>query len=147
MAVTWITACGPSISQQLKERNIHPIPFGQLVGNPQNHQGQEVILGGYVLQTGKESGTTQITILQAPLDSVTFEPKAHELSEGRFLVSSQEQLAPDDYSRGRSVTVLGNVSGISEHSGSDNLLIQAEKIYLWPKPAPIYRYHSPYGRK
>jgi starvation-inducible outer membrane lipoprotein len=147
LAVIWLTGCGPSISQQLQERNVRPIPFDQLVKDPQRYQGREVILGGYVLQTVDGSATRRLSILQAPLDRVTFEPRMRNLSEGQFLLWSKEPLAPDGYSRGRSVTVLGRVSGPSEQSGTDDLLIQAERIHLWPKPITAYRSASRYGRK
>jgi len=145
------TACAPAISKKVREEAGEPVPFEALLNHTDDHKGRVVIVGGYILETVNEPDGSQITVLQAPLDSRN-RPKSSDLSEGRFMVSSSDFLDPAIYSKERRITVGGKVSGNQERK-LGNLtyiypVIEAMEIHLWFKEGeyigPYYPYYDPW---
>ena len=145
------TACAPAISKKVREEAGEAIPFEALLKHTDDYKGRVIIVGGYILETVNEPDGSQITVLQAPLDSQN-RPKSSDLSEGRFMVSSSEFLDPAIYSKERRITVGGKVSGNLERK-LGNLtyiypVIEAMEIHLWSKEGeyigPYYPYYDPW---
>jgi outer membrane lipoprotein len=109
------TACAPAISKKVREEAGEPVPFEALLKQIDDYKGRVVIVGGYILETVNETDGSRITVLQAPLDSQN-RPKSSDLSEGRFMVSSNEFLDPVVYSKERRITVGGKVIGSQERT-------------------------------
>ena len=145
------TGCAPAISKKVREEAGEPVPFEALLKHTDDYKGRVVIVGGYILETVNETDGSQITVLQAPLDSQN-RPKSSDLSEGRFMVSSSEFLDPAIYSKERRITVGGKVIGNLERK-LGNLtyvypVIEAMEIHLWSKEGeyigPYYPYYDPW---
>jgi outer membrane lipoprotein len=139
-----LDGCAPTFSRQLQQGASPPGSFQELVEHGAGHEGELVILGGYILQTSNEPDGSLLSILQAPLDSRD-EPKSQDLSEGRFLVRTKEFLDPEIYGKGRKISVAGKVSGILPQPLGNRLyqypVVGAEELHLWPKEE---RYTRPY---
>jgi outer membrane lipoprotein len=71
------TACAPAISKKVREEAGKPVPFEALLNHTDDYKGRVVIVGGYILETVNEPDGSQITVLQAPLDSQN-RPKSSE---------------------------------------------------------------------
>jgi outer membrane lipoprotein len=120
------TACAPAISKKVREEAGEPVPFEALLKQIDDYKGRVVIVGGYI-----------------------------DLSEGRFMVSSNEFLDPVVYSKERRITVGGKVIGSQERE-LGNLtyvypVIEAMEIHLWSKEGeyigPYYPYYDPWYRR
>ncbi|MFP3870845.1 MAG: Slp family lipoprotein [Syntrophobacteria bacterium] len=149
LASGYMVSCAPALSRQFRQRVGTPVAFQRLRAQPQEYEGQEVILGGYILETLNESEGTLLTVLQAPLNFLN-KPKAKDLSEGRFLVHTGEFLDPEVYCKDRKLTVGGRFRGIHElplgNATYRYPLIEAEELHLWPgevhSPWPSYPYED-----
>lgn len=148
-----LQSCAPAISQQLRDEAGTPPPFQDLIAHPQEYQGRIVILGGYILETQNEPRATVVTILQAPLDFEN-KPKSRDLSQGRFLITTERFLDPEVYAKDRWITVGGRVAGVREQSVGGTTyrypIIEAQELHLWPKevyppyPPPYYPFYDPW---
>lgn len=142
-----VNGCAPTFSRQLRQRAVVPVPFRELLAKGGDYEGELVVLGGHILKTLNEPDGSQVTILQAPLDSRD-KPKSQDLSEGRFLVRTKEFLDPEIYSKGRKVSVLGRFSGVLAQELGNRLypypVIEVEELRLWPKEEPRIRPHWDY---
>lgn len=98
-----------------------------------------VLWGGVVLTTKNMSDATQIEVMGYPLDRRQ-RPMTGREAEGRFLVRHEGYLELVDYAAGRSVTVLGTLSGVITGSvGAAEYrfpLLQSDEVHLWKQVAP-----------
>jgi outer membrane lipoprotein len=142
-----LNGCAHTISKAFREQAFIPVDFRELAEKPEAYKGQQVILGGYVLEVVNEPGETFLNILQAPLDSRE-RPKSEDLSEGRFLIRTKQFLDPEIFSEGRRVTVGGRVAGVQTEPIGNGLyrypVIEAEELHLLPKDVPRATYPYPY---
>jgi outer membrane lipoprotein len=142
-----LSACAPAISRQFREQIGTPPAFERLMAQPEEFQGREVILGGYVLETRNRADESLVTVLQAPLDFLN-RPKGKDLSRGRFLVRTDTFLDPEIYEKGRELTVGGRVSGVRNQPLGDGTypypVIEAVELHLWPEETPSVWPHPPY---
>jgi len=138
--------CATVPSRQFRQQVGPPVPFHELLKGDA-HRGERIVLGGYILETVNEPDGTRITVLQAPLNSRN-EPKATDLSQGRFVVRTDKFLDPEIYRKDRKLTVGGEVSGVSPQPLGNRTyrypVIKAEEIYLWPKEPRYTRPYYPY---
>ena len=86
------TSCSV-ISREIKSEALPDLPFDELVRQSESFRGNTVILGGYILETRNQEGSTLIKILQAPL-MLGDEPRSSDYSQGRFRVEFQGFLDP-----------------------------------------------------
>jgi outer membrane lipoprotein len=140
--------CASIPSREFRQQLGPPVPFQELLEGDA-HRDERVVLGGYILETVNEPDGTRLTLLQAPLDSRN-KPKSQDLSQGRFVVETQEFLDPAIYTKNRRITVGGKVWGASPQPLGNRTyqypVIKAEELYLWPKeplyPRPYYPYYD-----
>ncbi len=101
-------------------------------------------LSGIIIEAKNTKEGTLLKILQSPA-GFRGEPKDTDKSEGRFLVQSDSYLDLNIYTKGRSVTVAGQIQGKKVLPLGETEytypLIRAKEIYLWP----ILRRHHPYS--
>jgi outer membrane lipoprotein len=145
-------ACAPTISRQFRNEAATSPSFQDLVAHPEEYQGRVVILGGYIIELQNEPGGSVVTLLQAPL-GIENKPKSRDLSEGRFVVTTDRFLDPEVYVQDRQLTVGGRISGVREQSVRGMTyrypVIKAQEIHLWPKdvyqgPPPDYPFYDPW---
>jgi len=139
-----IAGCAPALSKHIRSQATPDISFPELQASVEKYEGRVVIFGGYILNTANNQDGTVLTILQAPLNSAN-KPVSADSSQGRFLVLSKKFLDPEIYSKGRKITVGGEVTGSRSRTlGNRDYeypVIEALELHLWPKED---RYAGPY---
>jgi len=126
-------------------------PFAELsIAQVQSESqpGARVRWGGRIVETVPEPGQTCIEIVGYRLDR-SARPRAGDETIGRFLACANGFYDPAVYSEDREVTVIGIVEGETTGLIGDFEYryprLQAEAIYLWPKPEPLApAYYSPW---
>ncbi len=108
--------------------------------------GQSVRWGGEIIKVEPKHDATCFEILSRPLDS-SARPATRDPSGGRFIACRAGFYDPEEFQRGRDLTVVGRVSG-SEHGKVGEFdytypLVAADTVYLWPK-RPLYVRSPPY---
>ena len=131
-----IIGCATGISRQVRSQVTYKGSFVELQKAPNEHFGEIVILGGKVIETKGSETSSEITVLQLPLDSKD-RPQDSDQSEGRFLIRSEQFLDPAIYQKGTLLTVVGRLSNTEVRSigGFQYVypLVEAIEIKLWPR--------------
>jgi len=110
-------------------------------------QGQSVRWGGEIIRVEPKADTTCFEILARALDAAT-RPIRRDTSQGRFVACHPGFYDPEDYERGREVTVVGRVTG-TDHGKVGEFdyaypHVDATDIHLWPKRVPHTPYYDPW---
>lgn len=144
-------ACAPVISKGVREKVSAELSFKEVLQNPEAHRGELLLLGGEIIRSENTKEGTLIEVLQKPTDREG-RPKDVDRSEGRFLALYDGFLDVAIYSKGREVTLAGEIRGkrvlpLGEIQYTYPVLAIRE-IHLWPleskeKPYP-YPYPYPY---
>jgi outer membrane lipoprotein len=147
MAVTWtircvaiclilvMFGCATGISRETRSQVTYKGTFGALQKAPDKHRGETVMLGGRVVETKGSQASSEITVLQLPLDTSN-RPKDSDQSGGRYIVRTKQFLDPAIYQAGSLLTVVGRVTGSEVRSigGFQYVypLVEAIEIKPWP---------------
>ena len=93
-----------------------------------------VFWGGVILGTQNLEAATQLEVMAYPLDRRQ-RPMLGRDPEGRILVSYEGFLEPVDYAEGRSISLLGEISGVSSGTVGEAQYnyptVDASDIHLW----------------
>ncbi len=143
-----IVSCAHVISKQVRKQASPDITFEEVLQNPENYTGQTIILSGIIIEIKNTAEGTLLEILQMPAN-YRGKPTDIEESEGRFLTTVDRFLDPDIYTKGRSVTIAGEILGKrTQPLGKTEYafpLVRAVEIYLWPVEKTYYPYrYYPY---
>lgn len=149
-----LSGCAHVISKDIRDKVDPSLTFEKVIQNPIAYKGKTVVWGGEIVETlNQKNGTTEIEVVQIPLDS-SDAPKISNTSEGRFLILVNKYLDPYLYRKGRRITVAGEILGekIQPLGEMDYRypVISSKQIYLWeeyyypPYPYP-YPYYYPWG--
>jgi outer membrane lipoprotein len=82
-----------------------------LLASPESYKGRVLVLGGEELKTKRLRDSTQIELLQLPLEDGEAPSLDRQHSQGQFLALQQEFLDPATVVEGTRVTIVGEVSG------------------------------------
>ena len=112
------------------------VAFTQVQESVDAFVGEPVRWGGVIVSvTNKESGS-ELEVLQHRLNSYG-RPVVDDQSAGRFKVVTDDFVDPDIYTKGRSVTIVGQIKGVQEGKIGDfpyrYPVVEAAHIYLWKK--------------
>jgi len=111
LAGVLLAGCATSpISKTLRREARKDVPFERAAKDPNAYKGALVIWGGYIVDVVNASSSTDVTVLDAPLESAD-EPGLAEKSRGRFIARINRFLDPAIYRKGRKVTVAGKING------------------------------------
>jgi len=141
--LTGLFGCAYPISQIYRKQTTRDLTFAMVRENPQAYVGSIVIWGGKILQTVNESGFSELTLLEMPLD-YEGKPEGLAASEGRFIAKMPEFLDPEIYQKGRRITLAGEVAGEETRAlGKAEYVypvVVIKQIYLWQKSisTPLY---------
>ena len=142
--------CASVVPRELRKEIDPSLSFQELKENPDLYRGRKVLLGGQVVKTENFQEETRLQILQKPLGGGDI-PLETDASEGRFLVDYKGYLDPAIYRSGRSVTVVGEVTGeesiLVGEAEFHAPIIASQFLYLWSEPSydPYnYPYWYPY---
>jgi len=151
VALLALAACATTapIPARVKQEAV-PVNFPELAANPDRFTGQTVILGGQIISATPTPQGTLLTVLETKTEKDE-RPYGADTSQGRFMAQAKGFLDPQIYAQGRQVTVAGKVAGRQAGKVGEldytYPLIQAEQVYLWPRPEPRYYrdLYWPYG--
>lgn len=135
LAMVLVMGCAPVISKPLREQVDKNLAFRDVFKAPEEHKGSVVVWAGVIIEAKNTKEGTLIEILQRPADFFGA-PEESDRTEGRFLALYSSYLDVAVYSKGREVTVGGEVEGkrvmpLGEIQYSYPLVL-AKEIYLWP---------------
>ena len=148
------SGCAYPISQQLRNEATKDLTFSMALHNPTAYVGAIVIWGGEIVRTTNLKSSTEILILQTPLDSQGM-PEAAEYSRGRFIAKTPEFLDPYMYRTGKKITVAGEVIGKETRPlGKTEYtypVVMIKEVHLWESAqyghydiAPYWGWCGPY---
>lgn len=144
-----MTSCAPVISKQIREQVRPDLTFGEVLNDPERCKGQMIILSGIIIETENTKEGTLLQILQRPA-GFRGKPKDVDETGGRFLALDSRYLDVTVFSKGRAVTIAGEVQGKRTLSLGEieytYPLIYVKEIYLWPieKSYPDRYYYYDY---
>ena len=135
-----LNACGPVISQEVRQQVPPDLAFKEVLADPDKYVGSMVVFSGLILQSVNIPQGTELMILQREADS-SGRPQDTDQSGGRFLARQDGYLDVAIYATGRAVTVAGRVEG-SEQRPLGQIsysypVIRVEEIHLWRDRQPM----------
>jgi len=105
--------------------------------------GEAVRWGGEIIKVEPKTDQTCFEILARQLDA-TARPVARDPSGGRFIACRNGFYDPEDFARGRELTVTGRLGGVERGKVGEfdytYPRVAADTIYLWPKRSMYARY-------
>jgi outer membrane lipoprotein len=103
--------------------------------------------GGEIIKVEPKSDATCFEVLGRGLYADA-RPNRRDGSDGRFIACSKGFFDPAVYTKGRDVTVVGELSGTEQHQVGDYNYtyahLNADSVYLWPKRAYANGYYDPW---
>lgn len=117
---------------------------------------QAVRWGGEIIKVEPKADATCFEVLSRKLDDVA-RPVRRDASEGRFIACRSGFYDPEEFERGREVTITGRVTGTDRGKVGEFDYsyphVAADTIYLWPRRPLVVRspyydpwmYGGPYG--
>ena len=144
-----MSGCAYPIAKQWRQQAKEDLTFTEVVRNPEAYIGNIVIWGGLILEVSNPSNGGEITILQGPLDSDEY-PR-EEITYGRFIAKASTFVDPVIYSKGRKITIAGEVIGKEEVPSGVMLLtypvVSMKGAFLWNRKRVWWEPPSYYGWK
>lgn len=110
LIVITLLGCAHVISKEIRERVDKGVDTEVLLKYPESYKGKFIILGGVIISSRNTDEGTYLEVLERPLDSLE-RPEATDKSRGRFIILHEGYLDSAVYSKGREVTVAGEVMG------------------------------------
>ena len=145
VAVT--SGCASNVPELIRNSPGTDIQISEVQMNPKRFIGSRVRWGGNVVAVDNFKTYTQVEILGRPLAD-NGKPDDSARSRGRFLARLSGFLDPEEYPKGRLLSVTGNLSANTEKAIGQYLytypVVESEARYLWPEEEPYYPY--PYYR-
>ncbi|MDR2013310.1 MAG: Slp family lipoprotein [Rhodanobacter sp.] len=106
--------------------------------------GQPVRWGGEIIKVDPKKDATCFEILGRKLDD-TARPRLRTPSDGRFIACHMGFYDPEEFARGRELTIVGRITGTEQGKVGDfdytYPRVAADTIYLWPKRLPVQPYY------
>lgn len=134
IAVIISAGCAPPFSKTLMDRVEKNLSFSDLNKAPESHAGKIMMVGGTIVDTKNLKEGTQLEVLQKPLDGEG-QPDQTDETGGRFLVVTQKYLDAAVFHRGRSVTIIGEVTGSKVQPLGEieyrYPVLTAKELHLW----------------
>lgn len=108
--MVFVAACTKGISKQARSQVTYTGDFSELQRNPDAYKDEVVLLGGKIIDTKANADSSEIVVLQLPLNGGD-RPKVGDQSKGRFLIRSKQLLDPALYRKGMVITAVGRLVG------------------------------------
>ncbi len=144
-----ISGCAYPISKQWRQQAQTELTFSRVVENPEAYVGKIVIWGGLILEVSNPSDGGEIRILQGPLDADEYPHE--EITYGRFIAKASTFVDPVIYSKGRKITLAGEIIGKEEVTSGVMLLtypvVSMKGVFLWSRKRVWWQPPSYYGWK
>ncbi len=138
-------------SQRIVPESMEPlvdrtVSFQDLQASPDAYRGRLLVLGGEVLNAKRLKKSTQIELLQLPLEGGEEPSVDRQQSQGRFL-ALEKVLDPATVVKGTRMTVVGEVAG-SKTDRLDDVEYQyptviVKHLHVWPAESYAHRRRGP----
>jgi len=146
LLVIALSGCATIVPPELADRLARDVSGRDVIADPLKHRGAVVMMGGVILGVRSDQQMTEIELLERPLEDE--EPVMTDRTAGRFLARQPGFLDPAAYGVGRRVTVVGTVADPVDRKLGEveqrDVVIDAQRIHLWPERTYVYRYPPPY---
>ena len=152
-ALLFLAGCISSelVTQEMEAQISRDISFESIQKEPQKFKGLVVVLGGKVLSARRLKDSTQIEVLQLPLDRADGPILTLPGSKGRFLAYQEAFLDPATIPAGTIVSMIAEITGSKTQPLDEveytypavkirTLKVWGEERYLRPSPWPHYPY-------
>lgn len=140
----FMVSCAPVISKQIRDQVRPDVSFTEVLKDPERYKGQMILLSGIIVEAENTKEGTLLRVLQRPA-GFRGKPKAVDETEGRFLALDRRYLDVAVFTKGRAITIAGEVQGKRifplDETEYTYPLIHVKEIYLWPVEKS---YYSPY---
>jgi outer membrane lipoprotein len=134
IVVLFMVGCAPVISKQVREQVRPDVTFREVLNDPERYKGQMIILSGIVVETENTKEGTLLQVLQRPA-GFRGKPKDVDETGGRFLALDSRYLDVAVFTKGRAVTIAGEVQGkrILPLDETEYIypLVYVKELYLW----------------
>ena len=104
------TGCHP-ISPSVIQEADQSLSFAEIRDNPDQYRGKVVVFGGTVVSTETRQNETLVEVQQKRLGAGMEPRDGDQKTGGRFLAVFPGTLDPAEYTRGRRITVGGEIEG------------------------------------
>lgn len=118
-------SCAHAISKEHRAIAVRDVPFKTVKANIEQYKGSMFVWGGFIAAVRNTEEGNYLEIVQNPTDKYGY-VMSTDVSGGRFLALSEEELDPLIYERGRILTVAG------ELAGEKKIKIRKNKEYVYP---------------
>jgi outer membrane lipoprotein len=139
-----MAGCSPPFPQEVLKKIDRNISFRDLKQEPERYKGTWAMIGGVIVDVKSAKEGSYLEVLQKALDS-RGRPLQTDVTEGRFLVFSEQFLDPALYQRGRAISVVAEVAGTRVLPLGDieyrYPLLTSKAIHLWePYTGPTFHF-------
>jgi len=144
----FISGCASHLPQEIT-RPVEGSPMiSEVTGNVDQYKGQAVRWGGSIVSIENKKDETWVEVVARDLGR-NGRPIKSDQTEGRFLAKINQFLDPEIYSKGRLITVYGELTGAQEGMIGEKPytfpVVKSKSAYLWAEyrdPPPYY--YRPY---
>ncbi len=142
LSLLLLSACAAHPPEALREAPAQSPSLSQVRAQADAYTDSMVSWGGTIAEIENLQQSTRLEVVARRL-SQNGKPVIEDSSEGRFLAHFDSFLDPSIYAVGRSITVVGRLSGIEERE-IDKMryhypVVAVSSHHLWPEPEP-YEY-------
>ena len=144
------------VPTEMESQVSRDIAFESIKKEPDKFKGRVVVLGGKVLSARRLKNSTQVEVLQLPLDRADGPILTLADSKGRFLAYQEAFLDPATVPAGTLVSMIAEITGSKTQSLDDveytyptvkirTLKVwEAQRYMPWPGPYYPYPYRYPF---
>ena len=128
-----LISCAP-FSREIIRQSDEVLSVAAVQLDPEKYVNRQVLWGGIIIETVNRKDNTMMKVLRSALD-YDKEPKPVREPQGRFLVEYNGFLDPYLFREGRSITVVGVITGVRNVVLGDATyaypVVSAKQVHLW----------------
>lgn len=128
-----LISCAP-FSRQIIRQSDEVLSVAAVQLDPGKYVNRQVLWGGFIIETVNHKDKTTIKVLRSALD-LDKEPKPVREPQGRFLIEYNGFLDPYLFREGRSITVVGVITGARSlalgKATYSYPVVSAKQVHLW----------------
>ncbi|MFK8067433.1 MAG: Slp family lipoprotein [Gammaproteobacteria bacterium] len=152
IVLSLVSACASNLPVEIETAIQDSPALEDVLQKPQAYIGRQIRWGGSIASIKNKDNETWIEIVAREL-SGRGRPIDGDKTSGRFIAKVSQFLDPEIYSKGRLVTIYGELAGSQDGKIGDQSyvfpLVNSKTAYLWTEyrdPPQNSYFHSPYYR-
>ena len=147
-----LPSCTHVISRENLQTSITNMPFADVRSNVDANINRQFVFGGIIAETVNTREGSSIEVVQSPLDRWGY-VRNRDISEGRFIVRTKQNLDPLIYRAGRELVISGILAGTEKKMLAgmeyDYPVFEARELQLVPdavfSPYPYPLWGDPFN--